>query len=217
MQIDNQEILPQTSQLPYGKIYRLTNKINGKMYHGQTTGADINNRWKKYKYLLCKGQKKLYPALKKYGWDNFLAEIVDITPQNQEQLDDLEIFYIAKFDSMNNGYNCDPGGYGRGKLFSKETLKKMSVAHSGINNHNFGKHFSSETRKKMSLAQMGEKNHRFGTQSSMLGKHHSDIVKQTISESMKKIYSNKPGTFLGRTHTEATKLKMSIAHTKKKN
>lgn len=42
MQIDN----PQTISL-YGKIYRLTNKINNKMYHGQTVDNYVRRSKKK--------------------------------------------------------------------------------------------------------------------------------------------------------------------------
>ena len=63
MQIES-ELISQANILPYGKIYRLTNKINGKMYHGQTIEEDINDRWKHYKRLQCKRQPKLYAALK---------------------------------------------------------------------------------------------------------------------------------------------------------
>ena len=31
----------------YGRIYRLTNKVNGKMYHGQTTIENINDSLRK--------------------------------------------------------------------------------------------------------------------------------------------------------------------------
>lgn len=154
---------------PYGQIYRLTNKINGKMYHGQTVEENINNRWSKYRKLKCKDQPKLYNALKAYGPENFLFEVIDTTPQNQSQLDELEIFYIAKFDSMNNGYNCDPGGRGGGKK-SEETKHKMS-------NTRRGWIYSPETILKFSIAKIGSKNPNFG-------KHHSDQHKEKISLAM---------------------------------
>jgi len=188
----------------YGKIYRLTNKINGKMYHGQSTKENINDRWKRYKGLHCKNQPKIYNALKKYGPDNFLFEVIDTTPQNQPQLDDLEIDYIAKFDSMNNGYNCDPGG--KGGKHSDETKNKMSESHKGkkmsdynkiallkanlgrkmseqskirMSNNHKGLQRSEETKLKLSIANKGSNNN-------MFGKTHSNETKQKMSESLKR-------------------------------
>lgn len=205
----------------YGKIYRLTNKINSKMYHGQTIEEDINDRWAHYKHLNCKGQKKLYPALKKYGWNNFLAEVIDTTPQNQSQLDDLETFYIAKFDSMNNGYNCDPGGRNGGKR-SEETKRKISEANSGEKHHMFGRFHLEESKRKMSISHNGENNPNFGKKmsdkqrqkisiankgkiGSNLGKHFSEETKQRIS--LSKRGENNP--HFGKPRSEETKIKIS--------
>jgi len=162
------QIETSTNITPYGKIYRLTNKINGKMYHGQTID-DVNIRWDKYKRLDCKRQPKLYPALKKYGPENFLFEVVDESPQDQIQLDNKEMFYIAKFDSFHNGYNCNEGGRGCGKM-SEETKLKISKA-------NKGNYHSDETKKKISEANSGNKN-------GMFGQHHSIETKQKISKAL---------------------------------
>ena len=187
---------------PYGKIYRLTNKVNGKMYHGQSTEENINDRWKRYKNLNCKCQKKLYPALKKYGWNNFLAEVIDTTPQNQSQLDDLEISYIAKFDSMNNGYNCNKGGSGnKGNNHSELSKTKISNALKGNNNPNFGKHHSEETKRSISSALIGRimsietrkkmSDSRKGKNNPNFKKSRSEEIKLKISESLKKFNSSR--------------------------
>lgn len=189
------------------------------MYHGQTTKDDVNDRWNKYKRLQCKRQPKLYNALKKYGWNNFLAEVIDTTPQNQEQLDELEIFYTTKFDSMNNGYNCDPGG--RGGKKSDETKMKMSEARKGSKNPmfgkmgklnpNFGKLRSEETKRKIadskmnkilsdesklkiSMALSGRKlttEIREKISKSKIGHNVSNESKQKISESLFRFYRKK--------------------------
>jgi hypothetical protein len=44
---------------PYGYIYKITNKLNGKCYIGQTT-LTVQERWNKYAHLQCKCQIKLY-------------------------------------------------------------------------------------------------------------------------------------------------------------
>ena len=169
MQIEN-------LQIPYGQIYRLTNKINSKSYIGQTT-MKIDKRFSKYKNLDCKDQPKIYNALKKYGPENFLFEVIDTSSQNQKLLDDLEIMYIAKLDSIKNGYNCEPGGFGRGKLISNETKHKMSLSHSGKNNYNFGKKMSNEQKLKLSIAHTGKKGPN-------LGKSMNEQTKLKISQKL---------------------------------
>ena len=129
---------------PYGYIYTVTNKINGKQYVGQTIEIP-QKRWWKYKKLNCIQQPKLYNALKKYGAVNFLYEILDTAP-DQIVLDYLEDFYIECLDTVTNGYNCKSGG-GNGR-HSEMTKQKMSASHKGI------KH-SEESKAKMSLSQTG--------------------------------------------------------------
>lgn len=185
MQIEN-------SQKSYGRIYRLTDKTNNKMYHGQTAEKDINVRWNTYRNIKCKKQPKLYRALKAHGPENFLFEIIDTSPQDQSQLDNLEIYYIAKFDSMNNGYNCDPGGRGTGHR-SEETKRKISESMSGKNNPMFGKYHSIESKAKMILLNSGNNN-------PMFGKTHSEETKSKLSQ----LHKGKP-------KSEESKTKMKEA------
>jgi group I intron endonuclease len=170
----------------YGQIYKITNKLDCKPYIGQTTEDDINDRWKKYKKLQCKRQPKLYNALKAHGPENFLFEVIDTTPQDQSQLDNLEISYVSKFDSMNNGYNCTPGGKGIGKghIVSKETRKKISEKLKG-------RRLSEETKQVLSNMRMGDKN-------PMFGKYISEEHKGKISRAN-----------IGRLVSEETKRKIS--------
>lgn len=209
MQIETQGLIHQ-ADISYGKIYRLTNKINGKMYHGQTTEVDINNRWKHYKRLYCKNQPKLYNALKAHGPENFLFEVIDTSAQDLSQLNALETLYIRKYDSMHNGYNCNEGGAGRGRVcdetrrnmsiaftgrkLSPETRKKMSESRKDLKNPNFGKHHSIETKNKISKAKLGqqglcgETNPMFGKRGNKnpnFGKHHSVETKLKISNARK--------------------------------
>lgn len=196
----------------YGQIYRLTNKINGKMYHGQTTKEDINKRWSEYKGIRCYNQPKLYRALKKHGPENFLFEVINTSPQNQQQLDNLETFYIRKYDSMNNGYNCNEGGAGRGHV-CEETKRKLSISNKGENNPNFGQPMSEEQKRKISEAKKGSKNAMFGKPSARRGCVLSEETKRKMSESIKRKLAD-PKYKLGKVVSEETKRKMSIAKKK---
>lgn len=87
-------------------VYAFKNKINGKMYVGQTqrtfgirTKQHINN-------------PKTYfdKALAKYGLDNFDYWIID-RGNELEELNEKEIFWIAEYNCMwPNGYNLTLGG-----------------------------------------------------------------------------------------------------------
>lgn len=100
-------------------VYKHTNKVNGKVYIGQT--CNLSERWR------CSGKNyfssiKFFNAIKKYGWDNFTHEVL-YDNLNQEAADRIEKELIEQYDSINNGYNLKEGG-ARGKL-SKESLRKM--------------------------------------------------------------------------------------------
>lgn len=95
-------------------IYKITNKVNGHSYIGQS--VDIEKRWKSHKKrAYCSTgkeyEKALYRAIRKYGLDNFKFEVLEECPK--EKMNDLEVYYISKYNSYSNGYNETPGGDAR--------------------------------------------------------------------------------------------------------
>lgn len=142
-----------------GYIYKITNKIDNKIYVGQTI-RDVEERWKDH---LKKGSNCRYlkSAINKYGINNFEFKLVCITFDNQ--LDDMEIKYIEQYNSLvPNGYNLRLGGNsGRHNAETKqkisETLKKRYK--NGLiclNNHRLGKPLSEITKKKISESLKGK-------------------------------------------------------------
>ena len=108
-------------------IYKITNP-KGKIYIGQST--NIVQRWKSYswKKKTSKQQTKLHYSFKKYGMENHKFEILKECAK--EELNTLEIFYINKYNSINEGLNISRGGYyfwevNKGKKHTKETKNKM--------------------------------------------------------------------------------------------
>lgn len=94
-----------------GEIYILKNKINNKVYIGQTTqGSKV--RFKQHLKLLKSNQTQLiHKAIKKYGKENFYYEVLYENIDNYEQLNKLEEECILKYNSLtSNGYNMCPGG-----------------------------------------------------------------------------------------------------------
>nr|DAY45730.1 MAG TPA: intron associated endonuclease [Crassvirales sp.] len=94
-----------------GIIYKITNKVNNKSYIGQTRYT-IEFRWKQHQHK--KDNTYFHNAIKKYGVSNFNIEILEEC--DIENLNNREIFYIAKFDTFNNGYNLTIGGDGNRRL-----------------------------------------------------------------------------------------------------
>ena len=82
-------------------IYKITSP-NGKIYIGQST--DLNLRFKYYKYLKCKSQKKIYNSLKKYGVENHIFECIEDCTVNL--LNERERYYQELYDCVDNGLNC---------------------------------------------------------------------------------------------------------------
>lgn len=98
----------------YGYIYKITNKINGKIYVGKTEDTP-ELRFNEHLRTVKRGSKqsKLYSAIKCYGPDNFFVEELD-RADTKEELNNKEIYWINKLDSRNPeiGYNISKGGDG---------------------------------------------------------------------------------------------------------
>lgn len=96
-----------------GLIYIIKNRVNDKVYIGQTTTTLRTRFTQHFKNSTVKSRHyKLYNAIKKYGKDNFYIELLENNiPINL--LDQKEIEYIEKYDSFFNGYNSTKGGDGR--------------------------------------------------------------------------------------------------------
>ena len=88
-------------------IYVHKNKINGKCYVGQS--INTKKRWSENgnRYI---NSNKFYTAIKKYGFDNFISEVIDIA-YTKEEANLKEEKYIKFYDSYKNGYNATPTGY----------------------------------------------------------------------------------------------------------
>jgi len=65
---------------------------------------------------------KLYNAMRKYGWDNFEFSII-ATADTQDRLNELEEFFISKYDTIQCGYNMAFGGE-KNVMFSSEVAEK---------------------------------------------------------------------------------------------
>lgn len=103
---------------PYGFIYITTNMINGKRYIGQKK-FDGGSRWKSY---LGSGHY-LMKAIKKYGKNNFIRNIVDIA-YSFDELNEKEKAWIDNYNAVDSEdfYNRIEGGDVSGQLKKRNSV-----------------------------------------------------------------------------------------------
>lgn len=109
----------------YGRIYCITNAVNGKCYVGKTS-LSIEKRWKTHCALAALSRRPTYlwKALLKYGPQQFAIKQLAIA-YSHIHLDQLERAYIVSLGTLApHGYNLQSGGEG-GAQHHPDTRKKM--------------------------------------------------------------------------------------------
>lgn len=129
-------------------MYIHINKINQKVYIGQTRERNINKRWGN-NGIGYKSQARFWRAIQKYGWDNFEHFVVTdwIT---KKKADEIEIALINLFNSTNKeyGYNISQGGNGPlGVPCSDEKKELLSNMFSGEGNPFYGHKHTEDVKK----------------------------------------------------------------------
>ena len=119
----------------YGIIYKTTNTLNGKIYVGQHKTQVIDDGYMGSGRLIQR-------ALKKYGAENFLREVLEVV-LSREEANLREEFWIRELGANNPtiGYNITQYAWG-GQPLTEESRAKISAAHTG-------KILSEETKEKM--------------------------------------------------------------------
>lgn len=106
-----------------GFIYKITNRVNNKIYVGQTRFT-LEHRWKQHIYESKRDlSKPLYRAFKKYGIENFFIESIESVPF--DKLNEREIFWIAELDTFSKGYNATRGGQGELKIYQDSLYSEI--------------------------------------------------------------------------------------------
>lgn len=101
-----------------GIIYKVTNKINNKIYIGQSINTLNRRRTNHYSSARNHNNNSIFhKALMKYSEDDFAWEIVEIISNNniellQKELNEKECYFIKLYESnnLNKGYNMTAGG-----------------------------------------------------------------------------------------------------------
>lgn len=177
-------------------IYKIENKINGKIYIGQTKNkvsdriaSHITNNW------------PIGQALRKYGLESFTITIIDHA-ETKEVLDEKEIYWIKTLDcKIPKGYNVADGGSGAsGYSHTEEYKKLLSIRVSGSGNPMN----NPETVEKIRLKNIGRKQSEITKQkrsNALAGKLKTKEHAQKISDALK-----------GHAVSEEVRLKISEKH-----
>lgn len=202
-------------------IYKHVNKINGKIYIGQTCQKP------EYRWNHGQGYKNcsyFYKAIQKYGWDNFEHIILEnnLTAQQANQKEEEYIKYY-KSNERQFGYNLTAGGNNHQEI-SESTRKKLS-------DHAKNRWTDESIRNKMSQI-MKEKwqdpeyrKNQFKSHQKALEQLHkngktsfiSEEGRKRIGEARKKYIAEHGTPTQGKGHTEATKKILSEQRKGSKN
>ncbi len=209
-------------------IYKAVNRINGKIYIGQTT-TSLKKRiaghlWENHKNQVFSN------ALRKYGIQFFDFSIID-NASSKEVLNDKEKYWIKQYNCRTpNGYNLTDGGKGNsGWHLTEETRQKIGASHAGEKScwfgktgekhprfgkpgPNQGKHFTEDICGKMRMSKLGEKNPAFGR----TGKK-NPMFGMTGEKNPMFGMSGEKSPMFGKRHTPDTIRKMSALKTGEKN
>lgn len=91
-------------------IYKHTSIRSGKSYIGQTCKT-MERRWGQHLSDSLHGSNShFHKAIRLYGKDNWTHEVLASNIDTQEEANALEIYFIKKYDTFENGYNLTEGG-----------------------------------------------------------------------------------------------------------
>ena len=193
-------------------LYRIINKINGKIYIGQTVQPD--KRWWQHRHDAANPTQTIHYAINKYGANSFEFEVI-ASCKNQDDANWTEEELIKQYDSLvknGKGYNISLGGAVAPK--SEEWKQSMRDWHTSLTQEE-----RAEISRKQSEAtqqQIAEKGHpaqgtkRTPEQSARLSqarKEHPVEYTEEIRQRMSKAH-------LGKIDSEETKQRKSESITK---
>ena len=110
-----------------GVIYKATNQINKKSYIGQT----VNFPMRKKDHLKAKDDYSFHVALRKYGQENFIWEILEEC--ENDQLGEREQYWISYYNTYYDGYNETQGGDNADALLKWKQENKEEVKKNALN------------------------------------------------------------------------------------
>lgn len=164
-------------------IYKITNILTEKSYIGKKTGD--KKLFESSDYF---GSGKIIKrAIKKYGRKNFIREVIG--EFRDEEINEMEIFYIGKFNTLQpHGYNITEGGNGGNTRLGMTEDQK--IQYNKRLSKSAPKNKSDEHKENIRKSHMGLK--RTWYSPGNLGNTHSDEFKkrQAIRTKNRRWYTN---------------------------
>lgn len=196
----------------YGYIYKITNKLNNKVYVGKRVSETFDEKY-------WGSGKAIKNSILKYGLDNFTRDILEWC-SSDEELNDREKYWIKelKANQKQYGYNFTDGGTGGNTIkYLSEEEKEVRLEKISKTKANYSDEQKEELHNKLSKAlsaaqkklyengyennNKGRKWYTNGTEDKMcfecpegywLGRSHNNIDYEKVSKSLtgKVIYNN---------------------------
>jgi group I intron endonuclease len=171
-------------------LYKVTNKINNKIYIGVHKTQNMDDGY-------MGSGKALLLAFRHYGKENFEKTIISEYNTEEEMFAAEADIVTEEFVLRKDTYNIKLGGCGGwshvNSNISDEIIEKRAA---GLRRH---------------YEEAGTEN-RSGANNPFFGKTHNEQTKKQISEQKKEFYANggaHPKGYLGKQHTEETKKQIS--------
>ncbi len=139
-----------------GIIYCAQNKIDQKVYIGQSTLSLHKRKLYHGQHVRQGSQTYFHRAIRKHGFDQFLWCTLS-NENDEDKLNELEIHWIKELEATNKeyGYNLREGGHPGGRLISIERKKELSEKYRGKGNPFYGKKHSEKSKRMVSETKKG--------------------------------------------------------------
>ena len=176
-------------------IYKITNKINGKIYIGKHQTKDLNDGY-------MGSGKYLKHSQEKYGIENFEKEIL-FQFDNEDEMNAKEAELVTEdFCLREDNYNLCPGGKGGWGYLNSTGLNRNEWHNQTLDTH----------MKKMSIKGNEKKKELFDTDPEWKEKY-----SKSLSESTKRQFEKYGHPFKGKSHSEESKRRQSLAMKEKQS
>lgn len=172
----------------YYIIYKITNKINGKIYIGKHKTTNINDGY-------MGSGKHLKRSQQKYGIENFNKEILFVFDnENDMNIKEKELVTL-EFCLREDTYNICVGGNGGFSYINNNNLN-ISISEQKLRNPNLIKKASQMGNEAKKLKRENDENW-------------ANKYKENISKSLKEYNAKNPNPFEGKFHTDEWKARHS--------
>lgn len=176
----------------YYTVYKITNKINEKIYIGVHKTNDLDDGY-------MGSGKQLKNAQNKYGIENFEKEILEVFNNSEDMFQMESILVNEEFVKRNDTYNLKAGGFGGWDYINNNPniIKGFDLINKNGLNNSAGQCYEAARKIK------NEEGYR-----EWFSKKVSDGLKEYLK------YNERKGSFTGKKHSEETKIKIGEANSK---